>query len=94
MANNTVTIIANAQSEVEREDYLFMTECFDVLEEAKQNEKMLKTELKNARVKRSLLEDNGVCNGADYDAAQGKILELITLLSQVWAKYDRMMYGQ
>lgn len=64
MANNTITIIDTAQSEAEREDYLFMMEVFDALEEAKQNERMLMAGLKTMA------------------------------LSEVWAKYNRLMFGQ
>lgn len=94
MANSTVTIIGTVQSETEREDFLYMMECFDALEEAKQNEKMLKTELKNARVKLEHLHNSRVWSGADHDAALEQIVKLTTALSQVWAKYDRMAYGQ
>lgn len=64
MANKTVTITDTEQGEVEREDYLFMAECFDVLEEAKQNESMIMAGLKTMP------------------------------LSEVWAKYNRLMFGQ
>ena len=64
MANNTVTIIDTAQGEVEREDYLFMMDCFDACEGAKQNERMIMAGLKTMA------------------------------LSEVWAKYDRLMFGQ
>lgn len=94
MANKTAAIIDTAQSEVDREDYLFMAECYDALEEAKQNERMLKMELKNARVKLAVLRDNGARCDDDYDAAQELIVRLDLSLSQVWAKYDRLMYGQ
>lgn len=64
MANNVTTIIDTAQGEVEREDYLFMMECFDALEESKQNERMI-------------------------------MAGIITMpLSEVWAKYNRLMYCQ
>lgn len=94
MANETVTIIDTAQCEVEREDYLFMMDCFDACEEAKQNEKMLKMELNIARVKLSRMEDNGMCSGTDYDATMEQIVRLDLALSQVWAKYHRMIYGE
>lgn len=64
MANNTVTITDTAQSEVEREEYLFMMECFDVCEEAKQNERMIMAGLKTIA------------------------------FSEVWAKYNHLMFGQ
>lgn len=64
MANNETTIIGTAQGEVEREDYLYMMECFDACEEAKQNERMIMAGLKTMA------------------------------LSEVWAKYDRLMNGQ
>ena len=64
MANKTAAIIDTAQSEVDREDYLFMAECYDAIEEAKQNERMIMAGLKTMA------------------------------LSQVWAKYHRMIYGE
>lgn len=60
----TVTIIDTVQGEVEREEYLFMMDCFDACEEAKQNERMIMAGLKTMT------------------------------LSEAWAKYDRLMFGQ
>lgn len=71
-----------------------MMECFDACEEAKQNEKRLKTGLKTAREKLARMEDNVVWNGAEYDAALEQIVRLTMALSQVWAKYHRMIYGE
>lgn len=85
--------MANVQ-DVAREEYLYMMECFDACEEAKQNEKRLKTKLKTARVKLEQLHNSRVWSGADHDAALAQIVKLTTALSQVWAKHDRMMFGQ
>ena len=64
MANKTVTTIDTMQGEVEREEYLFMMDCFDACEEAKQNEGMIMAGLKTMP------------------------------LSEVWAKYTSLMFGQ
>lgn len=87
-------VLAEKKQEIEREEHLFMMECFTACEEAKQNEKMLKTELKILKAKRTRLQNRGVWGGEEYDSTQGKIVELTILLSEVWAKYDRLMYGQ
>lgn len=85
--------MANIQ-DIAREEYLYMMECFDACEEAKQNEKRLKTELKIARIKMARLHNSGVWDGVVHDTVHDKIVKLTMALSQVWAKYDRMMFGQ
>ena len=94
MANNVTTIIDTVQNEADREDFLYMMECFDACEEAKQNEKRLKTELKITRIKLARMHNSGVWCGAGHDAALEQIVKLTMALSQVWAKYDRMMFGE
>lgn len=64
MANNIVTIIGTVQSETDRKDFLYMMECFDACEEAKQNERMIMAGIKTMP------------------------------LSEAWAKYNRLMFGQ
>lgn len=94
MANYNVTIIDTVQCENEREDYLFVMECFDACEEAKQNERMLRAELKNAREKLERMHNSRVWSGADHEATLEQIVKLTTALSQVWARYERMIYGE
>lgn len=87
-------VLAEKKQEIAREEHLYMMECFAACEEAKQNEKMLKTELKTAKAKLTRMQNRGVWRGADYDATQSKIVELTILLSEVWTKYERLMYEQ
>lgn len=94
MANNVTTVIGTVQSEVECEEYLYMMDCFSACEEAKQSEKRLKMELKITRIKLARMHNSGVWDGVVHDTALEQIVELSTALSQVWAKYDRMMFGQ
>lgn len=87
-------VLAEEKQETKREEHLHMLDCFDACEEAKQNEKMLKMELKTMRAKLTRMQNSGVWGGEEYDDVQGKIVELTMQLQQVWAKYDRLMYGQ
>lgn len=87
-------VLAEKKQEIDREEHLFMMECFAACEEAKQNEKMLKTELKTTKAKLTRMQNSGVWRGADYDAALGKIVELTMVLSEVWTKYNRLMSEQ
>lgn len=87
-------VLAEKKQEIEREEHLFMMECFTACEEAKQNEKMFKTELKTLKSKLTRMQNRGAWRGADYDAVQEQIVKLTMALSDVWAKYDRLMYEQ
>lgn len=87
-------VLAEKKQEIAREEHLYMMECFAACEEAKQNEKRIKTELKTLKAKLTRMQNSGVWRGADYDAALGKVVELTMALSEVWTKYDRLMYGQ
>ena len=87
-------VLAEKKQEIDREEHLYMMECFAACEEAKQNEKRLKMELKITRIKLARMHNSGIWSGAWHDTAMDKIVELTKALSQVWAKYDRLMYGQ
>lgn len=87
-------VLAEEKQETKREEHLHMLDCFTACEEAKQNEKMLKMELKTMRAKLTRMQNSGVWGGADYDNVQGEIVKLTMQLQQVWAKYDRLVYGQ
>lgn len=63
MANCTVTTIDTVQSETEREEYLFMMECFDACEEAKQNEKMVMAGIKAMTVAEAWAKYNRMMYG-------------------------------
>lgn len=87
-------VLEEKKQEIEREEHLYMMECFVACEEAKQNEKRIKTELKTAKAKLTRMQNRGVWGGEEYDAVQEQIVELTLQLSDVWAKYDRLMYEQ